>query len=272
MSPELAVELRRLEQEGRTGVLHAGDGAFHLAEGAIVSADCRRTTGLDRLVVEAGVATAEDWRRAGSGDPGRVLGRPRLQTLAMLSVFDAAYFLLATPAVPEFRPAPPHWLAPVCHITPRALVQECARRGDPESGPWPADLVDRVPVVPVRRVRRRRVMLTGGQAEVLAAADAQRSVAGIGRELGRTTYGCLVAVRDLTAAGLIEPPVAMSAPTAVEPAVLAPVTAEPVAVARALAEPGRLPRRRGRHSAAVPVGGGWAPPGRGLVGRRAAGL
>ncbi|MGY1899957.1 hypothetical protein [Nocardia gipuzkoensis] len=272
MSPELAVELRRLEQEGRTGVLHAGDGAFHLAEGAIVSADCRRTTGLDRLVVEAGVATAEDWRRAGSGDPGRVLGRPQLETLAMLSVFDAAYFLLATPAVPEFRPAPPHWLAPVCHITPRALVQECARRGDPESGPWPADLVDRVPVVPVRRVRRRRVMLTGGQAEVLAAADAQRSVAGIGRELGRTTYGCLVAVRDLTAAGLIEPPGATSARMAVEPAVLAPVIAEPVAAARALAEPGRLPRRRGRHSAPVPVADRSEPPDRDLLVRLQAAL
>ncbi|MCP2290242.1 hypothetical protein [Nocardia amikacinitolerans] len=206
MGVELAVELRRLEKEGSTGVLRAGDGAFHLTGGVIASADCRRTTGLDRLVVEAGVATAEDWRRAGSGDPGQVLNRPRLETLALLSVFDAAYFLLASPAVPEFRPAPPHWLAPVCHITPRALVQECARRGDPESGPWPAELVDRAPVVPVRRVRRRHVMLTAGQAEVLAAADTQRSITGIARDLGRTTYGCLEAVRELTAAGLIKPP------------------------------------------------------------------
>ncbi|TQM30708.1 hypothetical protein [Nocardia bhagyanarayanae] len=206
MGVELAVELRRLEKEGSTGVLRAGDGAFHLTGGVIASADCRRTTGLDRLVVEAGVATAEDWQRAGSGDPGQVLTRPRLETLALLSVFDAAYFLLASPAVPEFRPAPPHWLAPVCHITPRALVQECARRGDPESGPWPAELVDRAPVVPVRRVRRRHVVLTAGQAEVLAAADTQRSITGIARDLGRTTYGCLKAVRELTAAGLIRPP------------------------------------------------------------------
>ncbi|MET8777568.1 hypothetical protein ABZV58_21410 [Nocardia sp. NPDC004654] len=206
MGVELAVELRRLEKEGSTGVLRAGDGAFHLTGGVIASADCRRATGLDRLVVEAGVATAEDWRQAGSGDPGQVLNRPRLETLALLSVFDAAYFLLASSAVPEFRPAPPHWLAPVCHITPRALVQECARRGDPESGPWPAELVDRAPVVPVRRVRRRQVVLTAGQAEVLAAADTQRSITGIARDLGRTTYGCLEAVRELTAAGLIKPP------------------------------------------------------------------
>lgn len=221
MGIELAMELRRLEEQGSTGVLHAGDGSFHLTRGEIVSADCRRTTGLDRLVVEAGVATAEDWQRAGAGDPGRVLEQPRLETLALLSVFDAAYFLLASSEVPEFEPAPEHWLAPVCHITPRLLVNECARRGDPESGPWPAELVDRVPVAPVRRVRRRRIALTGGQLEVLAAADGRLSVAGIAAELGRTTYGCLVAVRELTRAGLVQSPLAPSGPQA------RPMTAAP---------------------------------------------
>ncbi|MCM6772073.1 hypothetical protein NDR87_02725 [Nocardia sp. CDC159] len=206
MAIDLAVELHRLEILRSTGVLSAGDGAFHITEGAIVRADCRRTTGLDRMVVEAGVATAEDWQRAGAGDPGHVLGRPRLETLALLSVFDAAYFLLAAPSVPEFRSAPPHWLAPVCHIRPATLVDECARRGDPETGPWPARLVDRAPVVPARHIRLGRVALTGGQAEVLAAADGRRSIAAIARDLGRTTYGCLVSVRELTAAGLIEPP------------------------------------------------------------------
>ncbi|MEV6324878.1 hypothetical protein AB0M45_27395 [Nocardia sp. NPDC051787] len=267
MGVELAVELRRLEEEGRTGVLHAADGAFHLADGAIVSADCGRTTGLDRLVIEAGVATAEDWQRARAGDPGRVLGRPRLETLALLSVFDAAYFLLASPAVPEFRPAPPHWLAPVCHIAPRALVHECARRGDPEWGPWSAELVDRAPVVPVRRVRRRRVVLTGGQAEVLAAADARRSIAEIGRELARTTYGCLMAVRDLTAAGLIEQPVATPPP--VEPMRPEPEAVIPVAAGGS----GRLPRRRVRRSeASVPVPDRLEPPDRDLLVRLRAAL
>ncbi|MBU3065267.1 hypothetical protein KO481_27530 [Nocardia sp. NEAU-G5] len=243
MAVELAVELRRLEKDRVTGMLRTSDGVFHLAEGAIASVDCRRTIGLDRLVVEAGVATMEDWRRAAAGDPGHMLGRPRLETLALLSVFDAAYFLLASPSVPEFRPAPPHWLAQICQITPRALVHECARRGDPESGPWPAELVDRAPVVPVRRVRRRRVVLTGGQAEVLAAADTRRSITEIARDLGRTTYGCLEAVRELTAAGLIEPPVAAPIPVA---------TAEPVAAVRAVGESGPLPRRASRRSEPLP--------------------
>ncbi|MET8649291.1 hypothetical protein [Nocardia aurea] len=215
MGVELAGELRRLEREERTGTLRAGDGTFHLAGGAIAFVDCRRTTGLDRLVVDSGVVSAEDWQRAGAGDAGKLVGRPRLEALAMLSVYDAAYFLLASPSVPEFHPAPAHWLAPVCRIPPRELVRECARRGDQESGPWPADLVDRAPVVPVRAGRRRRRALPCGQAEVLAAADSRRSVAGIARALGRTTYGCLVAVRDLTAAGLIEAPVPQRA---VEPA------------------------------------------------------
>ncbi len=219
MSLALAEELHRLEEQGSTGVLRAGDGEFHLARGAIASAGCRRTIGLDRLVVEAGVATAEDWRRAGAGDPGPLLHRPRLETLALLSVFDAAYFLLASAAEPEFLPAPEHWLAPVCRVAPHTLLHECARRSDSEWGPWPADLVAAVPVVPARRVRRHRVVLTGGQAEVLAAADERRSIAEIARDLGRTTYGCLVAVRDLTTAGLIQEPDPAAAEPVVAPAV-----------------------------------------------------
>ncbi|MEV0296834.1 hypothetical protein [Nocardia sp. NPDC050710] len=268
MGVELAVELRRLEKEGRTGMLRAGDGAFHLAEGAIVSADCRRTTGLDRLVIEAGVASAEDWQRAGAGDPGSVLRRPRLEALALLSVFDAAYFMLASSAVPEFRPAPPHWLAPVCHIPPRALVHECRRRGDPESGPWPAELVDRTPVIPARRVRRQRVTLTGGQVEVLAAADARRSVARIARDLGRTTYGCLVAVRDLTAAGLIEPPAATPVPVMTAQ----PAMTGPVAIVPSVTQTASLPRRRVRQAAALPVPDRWEPVDRDVLVRLRAAL
>ncbi|WP_063010306.1 hypothetical protein [Nocardia kruczakiae] len=249
MGIELAVELSRLEEAGSTGVLRAGDGSFHLTRGAIVSADCRRTTGLDRLVVEAGVATAEDWQRAGAGDPGHVLAQPQLETLALLSVFDAAYFLLASQAVPEFEPAPEHWLAPVCHINPRLLVDECARRGDPDAGPWPADAVDRVPVVPVRRVRRRRIALSGGQAEVLAAADGRRTVADIAQELGRTSYGCLVAVRDLTHAQLIQPP----GPSSFEP--LAP----PVRPRDAPAGAPPLVRRR-RFATSVAPPDHWESP------------
>ncbi|GAB4588855.1 hypothetical protein [Nocardia sp. IFM 10818] len=273
MRSELASELRRLQDERRTGVLRAGDGAFHLAHGAIAAADCRRTTGLDRLVVEAGVASAADWERAESGEPARVLERPRLETLALLAVFDAAYFLLATPAAaepvtgPEFEPAPPHWLAAACHVTPRALVHECGRRGDQETGPWPAELVDRAPVVPVRRARRRRVLLTGGQAEVLAAADARRSVAAIAHDLGRTAYGCLVAVRDLTAAGLIEPPGAVRIPMVMAESMVT----EPVSAGTAVTGPRPLARRT-RRAAPEPTPEPWEPVDRDVLLRLRAAL
>ncbi|MEU4320681.1 hypothetical protein ACFV24_15080 [Nocardia fluminea] len=245
MSVALADELHRLGEEGSTGVLRAGDGEFHLVRGTIASVGCGRTIGLDRLVVEAGVATAEDWRRAGAGDPGPLLDQPQLETLALLSVFDAAYFLLASAGEPEFRPTPEHWLAPVCHIAPRALVHECERRTDNEYGPWTADLVAAVPVVPARRIKRNQVVLTGSQAEVLAAADTRRSIADIARDLGRTTYGCLVAVRDLTTAGLIEAPepVTTEQPQRGRHLALAPDPAEHRTSARSATSVPTLPRR-----------------------------
>lgn len=241
MGIELADELQRLEDEGSTGVLHTADGVFHLTDGAIASAECARTTGLDRLAAEAGVTGADDWQSAAAGDSAPMIGSPLFETLALLSVFDAAYFLLSDPVSAEFRPAPPHWLAPVCRIRPRVLVRECERRGDPHSGPWPAQLVDRAPVVPVRRVRRNRVVLTGGQAEVLAAAGTHRTVTVIAHDLGRTAYGCLEAVRDLTAAGLIEPPEDRRAQAA----------------PRHAAEPAL--RRRVRPAVPVPDDGEWEP-------------
>lgn len=258
VSIELVDEMRRLENERSTGELRVGDGGLQFVDGAIVFAECRRTTGLERLVVEARVATADQWRRAAAGDLEPLRERPRLEALALLSIFDAAYFLLASSTIPEFRAAPPHWLAPVCRIAPHALVNECARRGNPESGPWPASLVDRAPVIPARRVRRQRVVLTAGQAEVLAAADTGRSISGIARDLGRTTFGCLVAVRDLTAAGLIEPPVSMAMTGPL------PVSSDTESVPRL--------RRRPRPTVSMPIPDRWEPVDRDVLLRLRAAL
>ncbi|MFE5287329.1 hypothetical protein ACFRAQ_20390 [Nocardia sp. NPDC056611] len=277
MDSELVIELRRLEQQRGTGVLTVGDGAFHLVEGAIVAADCRRTTGLDRLAITAGLTDAEGWRRARSGTPDQLPTGPRLETLALLSVFDAAYLLLAAPARVEFREEPAHWLAHACRITPGALIHECARRGDPAAGVWPVELVDRVAVVPVRRVQRRRVVLTGGQAEVLAAVDARRSISGLAEDLGRTTYGCLLAVRELTAAGLIEAPVMVALADhigAVAEPDRAPAEPSPAADENSAAATNSAPplRRRVRQAAAVAVPDRWEPPDRDVLIRLRAAL
>ncbi|MEC3954530.1 hypothetical protein VMT65_15920 [Nocardia sp. CDC153] len=291
MDSELVLELRRLEQQRGTGVLTVGDGAFHFVEGAIVAAECARTTTLDRMVVASGVATTEQWRRARGGGEDRLLERPRVETLALLSVFDAAYVLLAAPAPLAFHGGPPHRLARTCRITPGALIHECARRGDPHAGAWPVELVDRVAVVPVRRVRRRRVVLTGGHAEVLAVVDARRSITGIAEDLGRTTYGCLLAVRELTAVGLVEPPVmvaladpirtvpapapaaSVSAPAASVSAPAASVSAPAAPVSTGTATDSVPPlRRRVRQAAAVDIPDRWEPPDRDVLIRLRAAL
>ncbi|MEV6274884.1 hypothetical protein [Nocardia sp. NPDC051832] len=274
MGTELADELQRAEAERRTGVLCVGDGAFQLTDGAITCADCHRTPGFDRLVVAAGVATAEVWRRAVAGEPDQILGVPQLETIALLAVFDAAYFLLGSPGTPEFQPSSPHWLAPVCRIPPHTLMHECARRHRADDGPWPAELVDRAPVVPVQRIRRHRVVLTGHQAEVLATADARRTVTAIAGDLGRTSYGCLVAVRELTAAGLIEQPVTKKVAAAPIPK---RASAKPALTGSALTGPARpgqltLPRRRTRREPSAPVPDRWETADRDLLIRLRAAL
>ncbi|MQY08834.1 transcriptional regulator [Actinomadura macrotermitis] len=220
----ILAELRRLEKERRTGVLRVGDeGAFHVAEGAVVFAGSRRATGLDRLAVGSGMVSTEEWGRIRLGglDGAPGLPRPQLEMFALLALFDAAYFLLGSAAVPRFGAGPAHWLAPLCRVTPATLAHECARRRDRLDAVWPVPPTDLAPVVPVRRIRRQRVVLTGLQAELLLNADGRRTPAELALDLGRTTYGCLLAARELGAAGLIRP-AAVRAPRAAPPAPVRP--------------------------------------------------
>ncbi|MBW8482583.1 hypothetical protein [Actinomadura parmotrematis] len=258
-------ELRRLEKERRTGVLHAGDeGAFHVADGAVAFARSRRATGLDRLVVESGAVSAEDWGRIRLGEHGDLradrqpwgtvpIRRSQLETFALLALFDAAFFLLESASAPVFEEGPAHWLAPVCRVTPATLAHECERRRDGAATPWPSSLADRAPVVPVTRIRRQRVILTGLEAELLVNADGRRSPAELAMDLGRTTYGCLLAVRSLVAAGLVQPP-AVQPPVPDAPDAPAAVPAVPGAALGGRRAAGTAPER--------PAGtdSWWTPP------------
>ncbi len=85
---------------------------------------------------------------------------------ALLAMFDAAYFL-GSGAEPVFTEGAAGGdlrvtVATLVHEQrpPRAARRRLAGRG-----------VDLAPVVPVRRVRRQRVILTGVQAEILLNAD-----------------------------------------------------------------------------------------------------
>jgi hypothetical protein len=165
-----------LERERCTGVVRVGgDGAFHVDHGAVVHAESRHV----------------------SAGPG---ADPELS--ALLAMFDAAYFLLGSGAEPVFAEGPPSGRP--LRITVATLVQEQRRRRARLDAAWPDGGVDVAPVVPVRRVRRQRVILTGVQAEILLNADGRRTPARLARDLGRTAFGCLLAVRGLAAASLVE--------------------------------------------------------------------
>jgi hypothetical protein len=182
MGGDIRSVLGALERERRTGVLRVGgDGAFHLAAGAVVHAESRHVPGAGEL--------------PGGPDPGLP---------ALLALFDAAYFLLASPAEPEFAEEPARRADGAPRIGVATLVHEQRRRRARLDAAWPGGDVDTAPVVPVRRVRRQRVILTGVQAEILLNADGRRTPARLARDLGRTAFGCLLAVRGLAAASLVE--------------------------------------------------------------------
>ncbi|WP_141579399.1 hypothetical protein [Actinomadura sp. WMMA1423] len=182
--------LAALEREKATGILRVGgDGAFHVDRGAVTRAESRHAP-----------------------EPGAAPGGPDPELSALLATFDAACLLLASDAEPVFTEGPPS--GGPGKITVATLVHEQRRRRALLDAAWPDASVDTAPVVPVRRVGRQRVILTGVQAEILLNADGVRTPAQLARELGRTVFGCLLAVRGLAAASLVrtDPPDGTPAP------------------------------------------------------------
>ncbi|MFA1540482.1 hypothetical protein [Actinomadura monticuli] len=200
MHGDICGVLGELEREKRTGVLRVGgDGAFHVDRGAVVRAESRHAPG-----------------------PADLPGGPDPELPALLAMFDAAYFLLGSAAEPVFTEGPRRGRP--TRVTVATLVHEQRRRRARLDAAWPDGRVDAAPVVPVRRVRRQRVILTGVQAEILLNADGRRTPARLARDLGRTAFGCLLAVRGLAAASLVrtDPPDAPAAAPAEIPAEWAP--------------------------------------------------
>lgn len=197
MGGDICGALAALERERRTGVLRVGDdGAFHLAGGAVVHAESRHVPGA-----------------------GDLPGGPDPELPALLALFDAAYFLLGSAAEPVFTEGVEDTAGGPLRIGVATLVHEQRRRRARLDAAWPGGSVDAAPVVPVRRVRRQRVILTGVQAEILLNADGRRTPARLARDLGRTAFGCLLAVRGLAAASLVEtePPARAEPPVAAVP-------------------------------------------------------
>jgi len=178
-----AARLRTLARERSTGVLQiGGDGAFELVNGIVTVAASPHAPGPERLVA----------------------GPTGLEMLALISVFDAAYFLLDAAAEPEFIEDRRLNCGPHCNLAVATLVHEYERRRALLEARWPHPQLCRAPVVPVRRVRRQRVILTGLEAEILLNADGHRTPVELAHHLGRSAFACLLAVHELAAASLVE--------------------------------------------------------------------
>ncbi|MGI8336585.1 hypothetical protein ACRYCC_42145 [Actinomadura scrupuli] len=209
----IELELNRLAESGATGALHVGaEGSLFLTDGMVTFAQSERATSLDLLLTASGRVSEQSWQRARArGAPpatwkaatAKRLSHAEFETFVLLAIFDAAFFLLPSSEPAGFAEAERHWLDPIWRITPGTLAHECRRRQAQLEAAWPYALADDAPVIPIRRLRRQRVILTGLQAELLLNADGHRTVTDLARELGRTCFGSLLALRGLAAASLV---------------------------------------------------------------------
>lgn len=205
---ELRGVLLRLAEDGATGAIRVGhEGVLHLVDGDVVFAECVFVPGLGRMLTSSGRLRAEDWRLIqATGSADAWLGRAELEGYALIAMFDAVFYLLVSDAETDFVESGPYWLAPLRNVPVATLYHETGRRRERLDAVWPSGVLDDAPVVPLRRIRRQRLMLTGLQAELLLNADGRLTPAGLARELGHTRYGCTLAVRGLAASGLVEVP------------------------------------------------------------------
>ncbi|GAA3222304.1 hypothetical protein [Actinocorallia longicatena] len=213
----LRAELARLSERQANGALRFGtDGALHLRDGAIIAADAPGVPDLETLLTASGRLSASAWKRTrekgldgvgpGASTPSR-LSRAELEMYALIALFDAAHHLAGSAADPTFvKRREAHWLGTLTPVPAGTLLHELRTRRTRLTAAWPSDLADDAPLVPVRRLNRQRVILTGLQAELLLNADDQMTPAELARKLGRTRFGCTLAVRGLIASALAKAP------------------------------------------------------------------
>lgn len=204
------------EVSGALRVLDAPGGSVYLVDGLVAYAECPAVPGLDRLLTASGRIPAEAWRAAlAAGRPtGKVgaelvsaglLTAAELESVVLLALHDAAYFLFDALAQVRFEPGAVHPLGTTCAVDLRTLAAEVDRRKQVLVEEWPDAAIDTAAVVPVRRLRGQFVALTALQWEVVANADRRRSPVDLARLLGRDSFTLLLEVRRLARAGLVEP-------------------------------------------------------------------
>ncbi|MFI7233000.1 hypothetical protein ACIBO5_58325 [Nonomuraea angiospora] len=203
-----------LARERSTGALRLGrNGTIFLHDGRVTYMECAQTPGVERLLTARGRMTEAALRGLqADGGCARLLEEGaltpgELQFAVLGAVLDAAFFLLPISGTrPKFRPGERHWLGGQWFFDVAGLVRECARRRAHLADIWPSAEVDTLPVRPVPWLPGHGVTLTRVQWEVIVGADQKATPLELSKQLGRSGYAVLLAVRRLAAAGLLTPP------------------------------------------------------------------
>ncbi|BAJ32468.1 MULTISPECIES: hypothetical protein [Kitasatospora] len=209
--------LTDLAADGSTGALHGPDGAVHLAGGLVVHAEAPDAATVGRLLTGAGRITARAWEDSLLPGAGRLaeylldsglLGAGELELARLAATLDGAQPALAQhdgelrfdPDVrPVFRLARP--------LSVLELRGAIGRRRSLLDGCWPSAELDRAPLLATGAEPRGRTAVPRRRRQaLLAAADGTRTAPELARLLGRSTYGTLLDVRQLAAAGLLAAP------------------------------------------------------------------
>ncbi|MEU6795087.1 hypothetical protein ABZ907_25595 [Nonomuraea wenchangensis] len=206
--------LAGLARERSTGALRVGrSGTIFLSDGRVTYMECAQTPSLERLLTARGRMSEAALRGVRSdGGCDRLLRegsitQGELQYAVLGVVLDAAFFLLPMSGTrPKFRPGEEHWLGGQWFFDVAGLVRECARRRAQLAGIWPSADVDTSPVRPATALAGHGVTLDRIQWEVLVGADRRATPLELAKQIGRSGYSVLLAVRRLAAAGLLCPP------------------------------------------------------------------
>jgi hypothetical protein len=215
--------LTRAAGERWTGALVVGGhpgGTVYLVEGRVVHAESPAAPGVGELLTSSGRLAARTWQNAldlgtSTARVGRLLieqghlTQGELELCVLGAIYDAAYFVLAPtsgPAPVDFLEGAAHWLGPIVHIDPAAVLRETRRRVRMLDEIFPDARVDTAAVSPVARPPRERVWLTASQWELLVAADGQRTPSDLAQLLGRAGFATVQELRRLAAQGLLELP------------------------------------------------------------------
>jgi hypothetical protein len=201
---------------GALRVLDPPGGTVYLLDGGVEFAECSVAAGIERLLTASGRLPAEVWRTAVNAGRAQnrvgeqlletgLLTTAELESVVLLSLYDAAHFLFDLDATTRFEPGARHHLGYGRPLDLKLVNQEVDRRKLLLADAWPDAAIDTAAVVPQRRLRDQCVALTALQWEVVANSDRRRTPVDLARLLGRDTFTVMLEVRRMVRSGLVEP-------------------------------------------------------------------